>query len=320
MKEQTDGRGRSVLITGCDGFIGSHLAELMLEKGFNVYATILKSDENISHIKGKINILKMDMTKKADLEAAVEKSQADVIFHMAAQSYVLPSWSDMEGTFEVNVLGTVRLFDAARKGGRNPIIIFASSSAGYGMTNESELPIKENKEFKPSSPYAVSKISADMFCYLYWRAYGMKIVRARIFNTVGPRKRGNVIADFAQMIAEAEKGARQKISVGNLEPVLDFTDVRDTSNALWTLAEKGTYGEAYNVCSSNGHKIKDVLDIMISFANKDIAVEVDPAKFRPADDPIFIGDNTKLRNLGWEPEISIEQSLKDTLDYWRKMV
>ena len=122
------------------------------------------------------------------------------------------------------------------------------------------------------------------------------------------------------MIAEAEKGARQKISVGNLEPVLDFTDVRDTSNALWTLAEKGTYGEAYNVCSSNGHKIKDVLDIMISFANKDIAVEVDPAKFRPADDPIFIGDNTKLRNLGWEPEISIEQSLKDTLDYWRKMV
>lgn len=310
---------KNILITGCEGFIGSHLAELMLSKGFNVFAAILNHTENIEHIKDRMNILRVDMKDKDSIEAAVEKSKPDIIFHLAAQSYVLPSWEDIEGTLNVNVIGTLHLFDAVRKSG-NPVIVFASSSAGYGLTLESEIPIKENKEFRPSSPYAVSKISADMFCYLYWRAYGMKIIRARIFNTVGPRKKGNVIADFAQMIAEAEKGRREKLTVGNLDPVLDLTDVRDTANALWMLAERGKYGEAYNICTGQGRKIKDVLDIMISFAKKDMTAEIDKNKFRPADDPIFVGDNTKLRSLGWEPKISIEQSLKDTMEYWRQVV
>ncbi len=310
---------KRVLITGSEGFIGSHLAELMLEKGFSVFAAVHNSTENLDHIKDKINLLKVDMKDRQSIEKAVEQAKPDIIFHLAAQSYVLPSWEDIEGTFRINVIGTLHLFDAARKNG-NPVTVFASSSAGYGLSLENEIPIKENKEFRPSSPYAVSKISADMFCYLYWRAYGMKIIRARIFNTVGPRKKGNVIADFAQMIAEAEKGRRNKLTVGNLEPILDFTDVRDTSNALLMLAERGRYGEAYNICSSQGRKIKDVLDKMLLISGKDIPVEIDEKKFRPADDPIFVGDNSKLRNLGWEPKIRIEQSLKDTLDYWRTMV
>lgn len=311
--------GKRVLVTGCDGFIGSHLAELMLERGFDVYATVLNSTENIDHIKNRLSVIQLDMNDKASIEKVVTQSRPDIIFHMAAQSYVLPSWEDIEGTLKTNVIGTVHLFDAARKAG-NPVIVFASSSAGYGLTKESEIPIKEDKELRPSSPYAVSKISADMFCYLYWRAFGMRIIRARIFNTVGPRKKGNVIADFAQMIAEAERGRLDKITVGNLEPVLDFTDVRDTSSALLMLAERGRYGEAYNVCSSQGRKIRDVLEKMISFSTMAIPVEVDEKKFRPADDPIFIGDNTKLRSLGWEPKVSIEQSLEDTLNYWRQRV
>lgn len=318
MEEQND-NATSVLITGCEGFIGSHLAELMLEKGFLVYGGVLASTENIDHIKGKINIIRMDMNDRQSIENAVKESNADIIFHLAAQSYVLPSWEDIEGTMKVNVTGTLHLFDSARKFGRNPVIVFASSSAGYGLTYESEIPIKENKEFRPSSPYAVSKISADMFCYLYWRAFGLKTIRARIFNAVGPRKKGNVIADFAKMIAEAEKGD-DEISVGNLEPVLDFTDVRDTANALLMLAEKGEYGEAYNICSSRGWKIKDVLDTMLSFSTKKITAHVDEKKFRTADDPIFVGDNSKLRGLGWAPSIPIEKSLEDTLNYWRKVI
>ena len=310
----------NILITGCEGFIGSYMAELMLEKGHSVYGTVFGSTENIDHLKGKINILKVDMSDKAQIEDAVKKSRPDIIFHLAAQSYVLPSWRDIEGTLNLNVLGTVHLFDAVRKTGINPVIVFASSSAGYGLTHEDEIPIKENKELRPSSPYAVSKISADMFCYIYWRAYDMKIVRARIFNTIGPRKKGNAISDFARMIVEVEKDQREKITVGNLEPVLDLTDVRDTTNALWTLAKSGAHGEAYNICSSKGRKIKDVLNMMISLSKKPINIEVDRKKFRPADDPIFVGDNTKLRGLGWEPEIIIEKSLKDTLDYWRKVI
>lgn len=311
---------KNILITGCGGFIGSHLAELMLSKGYNVYGTVFGSTQNIEHVKNDINVLNVDMMDKKQVEAAVEKSKPDIIFHLAAQSFVIPSWEDAEGTFKVNVIGTMYLLDAVRKAGINPIVVFASSSACYGLTHEGEIPIKESKEFRPSSPYAVSKISADMLCYIYWRAYGMKIVRARIFNTIGPRKEGNVIADFAKMIAEAECGYRDKIAVGNLDPILDFTDVRDTVNALLMLAERGEYGEAYNICTSQGRKIKDVLDIMISLAKKDVTAEIDKSKFRPADDPIFVGDNIKLRSLGWEPKIKIEQSLKDTLDYWRRVV
>ncbi len=310
---------RNVLITGCEGFIGSHLAELLLDKGFNVFAAVHGTTENIDHISDRLKIIKIDMKSKDSIESVVETAKADVIFHLAAQSYVLPSWEDIEGTLQVNVIGTLHLFDAARKNG-NPVIVFASSSAGYGLSLENEIPIKETKEFRPSSPYAVSKISADMFCYLYWRAFGSKIIRARIFNTVGPRKKGNVIADFAKMIAEAENGRRDKITVGNLDPVLDFTDVRDTASALLMLAERGRYGEAYNVCSNNGRKIKDVLDIMVSLAKKKIIAEIDKKKFRPADDPIFIGDNSKLRGLGWAPRVSIEKSLEDTLSYWRNQI
>ena len=305
----------NVLITGCGGFIGSYLAELMLEKGHKVYGSVFASTENIEHISDKITILRTDMTDKEQIDAAIKQSVPDIIFHLAAQSFVLPSWKDIEGTLDINVLATIHLFEAVRKAGINPVIVFASSSAGYGLTREDEVPIKEDKEFRPSSPYAVSKISADMFFYIYWRAYGMKIIRARIFNTIGPRKKGNAISDFARMIIGAEDGG--KITVGNLDPVLDFTDVRDTANALRILAEKGAHGDAYNVCSSKGRKISDVLDTMVSLSGKDISIEQDKSKFRPADDPIFVGDNTKLKGIGWQPVVSIEKSLKDTLDYWR---
>ncbi len=310
----------NVLITGCEGFIGSHLAELMLNKGANVSGTFFGDTKNIDHIINDISLIELDMSDKKQIETVIESTRPDIIFHLAAQSFVIPSWEDREGTFKVNVLGTMHLLDAVRKIGIDPVIVFASSSAGYGLTNEDEIPIKENKEFRPSSPYAVSKISADMLCYIYWRAYGMKTIRARIFNTIGARKRGNAIADFAQMIVEVEKGLRDSITVGNLEPVLDFTDVRDTVNALWTLASRGKHGEAYNICSGSGLKIKDVLDMMVLLSTKNIIIEVDRKKFRPADDPIFIGDNTKISKLGWRPEIGIDKTLSDTLNYWRAVL
>ncbi len=310
----------NVLITGCGGFIGSYLAEFLIDKGYNVYGTVFDSTENIDHIKDKINTMKIDMSDKSQIETAVEKSMPDIVFHLAAQSFVIPSWQDTEGTLKTNILGTLYLFDAIRKTGVNSAIIIASSSACYGLTNLDEIPIKETKEFRPSSPYAVSKISADMLAYVYARAYGMKIIRARIFNTIGPRKKGNAVGDFAQMIAEAEKGKRSGVGVGNLDPVIDFTDVRDLARALWLLAEKGEYGEAYNICSGRGHKLSDILEKLISFANKKIDVYRDEKKIRPIDDPVFIGDNTKIKRLGWTPTIKMEDTLKDTLNYWRTVI
>ncbi len=306
------------LITGGEGFIGSHLVEFLLGKGLKVYATVYSKDlKNLEHVKSKINIIRMDISDRRSVSSVINKIKPNYIFHLAAQAYVMPSWKDIEKTFKSNIFGTLYLLEATRKTGINPIIVAACSSAEYGFTYDDEIPIKEAKEFRPSSPYAISKIGTDMLCYLYSRTYNMKIIRARLFNTAGPRKIGNAVADFAEMIAEAEKGKLEVIRVGNLEGVVDITDGRDTVRALWTLAQKGEPGEAYNVCSGRGYKMEEILSMLIALSGKKIALKTDKKKLRPLEDPIFIGNNSKLTKLGWKPGIQIEKTLKDTLNYWR---
>lgn len=309
---------KKALVTGSDGFIGSHLVDILLEDGVQVYAGVYgEMTKNLDHARGKIEIVELDVTNKKAVYDAVDRIKPDFIFHLAAQAYVMPSWQNIEKTFETNILGTLYILDAARNTGINPAIVVACSSAEYGLTHENEIPIKEDKEFRPSSPYAISKIGADMLCHLYARTYGMRIIRARFFNTVGPRKIGNAVADFAKMIADVEQGKSSKVAVGNLEGIVDLTDGRDAVKALWLLAKIGKYGEAYNICTGKGYKLKDVLDQLALLANKRVEIYQDSKKFRPLEDPVFIGDNSKIRKLGWSPEIKIEKTLEDTLNYWR---
>jgi GDP-4-dehydro-6-deoxy-D-mannose reductase len=159
-----------------------------------------------------------------------------------------------------------------------------------------------------------------MLSFLYWRAYGMKTLRLRFFNTVGPRKTGSAVADWTKGVAEIEAGIRKELGVGNLEPVVDLTDVRDSVKAVWFLTQKGKWGDAYNICSGRGHRMRDVLKQIVSLSTKKIKVVTDRAKLRPSDDPIFVGDNTKLRKLGWKPVISLKKTLKDSLNYWRNEI
>jgi len=311
---------KKALITGCGGFIGSHLAEFLLKKGVEVYGTVYESMEKINHIKDKMNIIKCDITKRDELDKIVNDVKPDYVFHMAAQSFVIPSWQDPEKTFKTNIVGTYYLLDAIKNAGIDPIIVVACSSAEYGLTHKDEIPINEKKEFRPSSPYAVSKIATDMLSYLYWQAFKMKILRIRFFNITGPRKESDACSDFAKGIVEIEKGLKNELNVGNLEGVRDFTDVRDAVEAVWLLTKKGRFGDVYNICSGKGYKIKDILNILISFSNSKIKIVHDPEKNRVLDDPIFIGDNSKIRALGWKPEIPIEKTLKDILNYWRNVV
>ena len=305
------------LITGSEGFIGSHLADFLLEKG-EVYGTFHSTPKNIEHLKNKIKLLKCDITNKSEIENIINNIKPDYIFHMAAQSFVIPSWKEPDKTFQTNIIGTYYLLDAVHKAGINPVICIACSSAEYGLTNENEIPINEKKEFRPSSPYAVSKVATDMLAYLYWQSYNMRILRIRFFNITGPRKTFDACSDFAKGIVEVEKGLKNSLKVGNLEGIRDITDVRDAVKAIWLLVLKGTYGNAYNICSGIGIKMKDILNKLVSFSSAKIRVETDKEKFRPLDDPIFIGDNSKITNLGWKPEITIEKTLKDMLEYWRK--
>ena len=308
------------LITGCGGFIGSHLAGFLLEKGFDVYGTVHVNTKNVEHLKEKIHIVRCDVTKKDEVDRLVREVKPDYVFHLAAQSFVTESWKRPEDTLNANVFGTFNLLDSIRNAGIDPVVFVACSSAEYGLNYEDEIPIKEGKEFRPSSPYAVSKIATDMLSYLYWQAFKMKIFRIRFFNITGVRKTGDACSDFAKGIVEVEKGVKNSLKTGNLAAVRDFTDVRDALRALWAISEKGKYGDVYNICSGNRYKVSELLDILVSNAKTEVAVIHDEGKLRILDDPVFVGDNTKLGKLGWKAHIPIEKTLCDMLDYWRNEI
>jgi GDP-4-dehydro-6-deoxy-D-mannose reductase len=305
-------------ITGIGGFLGSHLAEFLLAEGLPVYGTIHKDFRNVEHTKDKLALLPCDILDRQQVETAVVKTQPQVVFHLAAQSLPVLSWKDPEATFRVNVFGTLNLLEAVRKSGIDPTILVSGSSAEYGFTRPDEMPIQEEKALRPATPYGVSKAAADLLAYLYWRTYGMKVICGRPFFVIGPRKRGDVCSDFARGIVAVEKGQQPSLKVGNLEAVRDFLDVQDAIGALWLLVEKGTPGEVYNLCSGVGHKIGEVLRILLAMAMKPVPVEQDPARLRPADEPVVIGDNAKLRALGWEPQVPLQVTLARVLEFWRQ--
>ncbi len=306
------------LITGCGGFIGSHLAEFLLEKRLAVYGTVHEDSMNLEHLSGSLRILECDILDRDRVESILADVKPDYIFHLAAQSLIPSSWRDPEKTFKVNILGTLNLLESIRKTGIKPTVEVTGSSAEYGFTTHDEIPVKETSEVQPSSPYGVSKMAEGKLAYLYWRTYGIKIVRLRPFYIVGARKTSDACSDFARGIAEIEAGQRDSLSVGNLEAVRDPVDVRDAVRAMWLLAKKGKPGDVYNICSGKGYRIKDILDKLVSLSRQPIRVHTDPKLLRPSDEPVLIGDGSKLGELGWKPRIALEKTLSDILEYWRE--
>lgn len=306
------------LITGCEGFVGSHLADLLVSRGIPVYGMVYGDTGNIEHLKDPIAVFQGDLKDRHRVEAIVDQVRPDVVFHLAAQSFVTVSWEDPEETLRTNVLGTFYLLEAIRKAALDPVILVVGSSSVYGPRNEEEMPLQEDGDFRPTSMYAVSKVAEDMLGHFYWRVYGMRVIRVRPFNMTGPRKTFDACSDFARGIVEIEKGLREVLEVGNLETVRDFTDGRDAVRALWLLAEKGIPGEVYNLCSGTARRMSDVLKMLMSQSTVKVHYRVVPEKMRPFDDPVYVGSNAKLRALGWAPQIPFEKTLADMLDYWRE--
>ncbi len=315
------------LITGITGFAGSHLADYILENHSDaqVYGLIRWRSrmENILHIKDRIHLIEADLKDMGSLKKCLAQVQPDRIFHLAAQSFVPTSWTCPAETFAINALGQINLFEAVLSLGISPKIQIAGSSEEYGLVNADEVPMKETNPLRPLSPYAVSKVAQDLLGWQYYKSYGIKVVRTRGFNHTGPR-RGEVFicSNFAKQIVEIEKKKREPIIyVGNMEAKRDFTDVRDIVRAYWLCLEKGIEGEVYNIGTGKTYSIKEVLDMLLSLANVEVKIEVDPLRLRPSDVPVLLSDSSKFRELtGWAPKISFTQSLQDLLEYWRERV
>jgi GDP-4-dehydro-6-deoxy-D-mannose reductase len=310
-----------VLVTGMTGFIGSHLAEFLLDMGLEVHGTVWDKNElpNIGSIRDKVNVLDCDIRDGKRVLEIISQVQPHRIFHLAAQSFPTVSWEDPIRTLDTNVLGTTYLFEAIRELKLDPVVVVACSSAEYGFVTEDEVPVSEDHALLPLHPYGVSKVGQDLLSYQYFQNFKIKAVRARIFNTTGPRKTNDVCSDFTNRIVRIEKGLEEKMLVGNLEAKRDISSVADVVNALWLLSEKAEMGEVYNICSSKAYRIKDILTWAIELAKVDLEPEVDQDKLRPTDEPIIMGDNTKLREAcGWVPKVDIKETLESMMEYWRK--
>ncbi|MDD5618639.1 MAG: GDP-mannose 4,6-dehydratase [Candidatus Omnitrophica bacterium] len=313
-----------VVITGIAGFVGSHLAEFLLtKKNVKVYGVDrwLSRLDNICHIKDKIELIECDLTDPFSTHSFIERIKPDLIFHLAAQSYVPTSWSAPHDTLTTNIIGELNIFESVRKLGLKTKIQIACSSEEYGLVHKNEVPIKETNPLRPLSPYGVSKVAQDLLGYQYHQSYNMFIIRTRGFNHTGPRRGENFVSsNFAKQIALIENGKQKPvIEVGNLNAIRDFTDVRDMIRGYWLSLQKGKAGEVYNICTGKGVTIKKMLSILLSFSDEKIVVKKDPNRFRPSDVEILIGDSSKFKKqTGWKPQIPLEKTLLDLLNYWRE--
>jgi GDP-4-dehydro-6-deoxy-D-mannose reductase len=315
-----------LLITGITGFVGSYLAEYALGRGLEVYGSYRwrSPTENIQHLRSRITLVASDLRDATSVQALLEAARPDAIAHLAAQSFVGASWPAPAETITNNLIPQVHIFEALRALRMKPRFLVAGSSEEYGLVYPEEIPIKETNPLRPLSPYAVSKVAQDVLGYQYFQSYGLPVIRARAFNHEGPR-RGEVFvtSNLARQIAEIEAGLREPvISVGDLKPRRDFSDVRDVVRGYWLLLEAGEAGEVYNLCSGRSWSIQEVLDFLLAQSTvAGIPVRTDPARLRPSDVMVLEGDPSKIeRAVGWKVEIPFEQTLRDLLDYWRHRV
>jgi GDP-4-dehydro-6-deoxy-D-mannose reductase len=313
-----------VMVTGISGFVGGHLAEHLVGAGDLVVGISASGrwPAAVAHLGRIARIERFDLIESDETELAelLRRKQPEVIYHLAAQSNPQQSVADPRGTWALNLGGTLNLLEAVTASGLKPRVVLVSSGTCYGDPAPEFIPVGENCPLRPKDPYAASKAAADLLGIQHHQAQGMDVVIVRPFNHAGPRQSPRyVLAALASQVAEVESGRRACLEVGNLDVVRDFTDVRDVVRAYRLLAAHGTAGEIYNLGSGRGTRIADALECLRSLARVPVAVRVDPARVRPVDLPLLIAEASKLRAAtGWEPKLTIEQTLADMLESCRK--
>jgi GDPmannose 4,6-dehydratase len=325
---------KTAFITGFTGMVGSHLADYLIKNtDWNIVGLARWNEnyENVEHLfdsinkKNRIKIVYGDINDFASIYQIVFNEKPDYVFHLAAQSYPLTSFTSPIDTLQTNIIGTANLLEAIKKCNIEPVIHVCASSEVFGRVSSEHLPIKETAPFHPASPYAISKVGTDLIGRFYGEAYGMRIMTTRMFTHTGPR-RGDVFAEssFAKQIALIEKGLKDPvIKVGNLDSMRTWADVRDAVRAYYMLVTiNPTSGEFYNIGGTYSCTVREMLNYLLSISTvKNIKIEIDPDRLRPIDADLQIPDTSKFTNhTSWKPEISFEQTMNDLLNYWRDKV
>lgn len=297
------------LVTGASGFVGRYLTEALRADGWVVFPCGGPHDG--------AEMLALDLRDALAIRGALDLSQPDVVFHLAAQTFVPDSLQAPLATYETNVLGTARLAEAIRgyatDTGKMPRTILTSSAEVYGAQPADRFPLDENVAPHPGNPYAASKAAAEALLIGESKSFKLDVIIARAFNHIGPGQSDRfVVPSFAAQLARIAAGSNDCLMVGNLDAKRDFLDVRDVVAAYIALATRGVAGETYNVCSGIARSIRDVLRELIIAAHVPVEVREDPARMRPSDVPIFVGNNAKLRaRTGWEPRVAWARSIRD---------
>src|SRR5271154_5294889 len=306
------------LVTGAEGFIGSHLVKFLQAKQWKVIGGHCFHGRNSFPELPNLNFVQCDLRNGQRVAQILNEHEPTHVFHLGAQSLPTVSWADPVGTFESNIMGSLHLFEAIRNRKKVPIVVSACSSAEYGNVPASAIPVKEEQPLHPLHPYGISKVCLDLLARQYFLDYKIPAVNIRLFNTTGPGKTNDAPSDFVRQLVRIKKGLQPPvIEVGNLKPHRAFLDVNDTVRGFYLAAMKGKHGEAYNLCATTTHEIGKLLQTAIRVSGVKAEVRPAPRLMRPSDEKIIFGSTAKFRkDTGWKPLLSIEQTLTSMVEYW----
>jgi GDP-4-dehydro-6-deoxy-D-mannose reductase len=316
------------LITGASGFVAGHLIEAIFKNDPQAQVTAVDRSEPDYYfidkaIKNSIRFAKADLLVIANLVKIFETAKPHFIIHLAASSSVAYSWQKPVESFKNNLNIFLNLLEAVKQVNPKTRILSIGSSEQYGVVSTDKIPLKETESPNPVSPYAVARVAQEHMASVYVRGFKLDIVITRSFNHFGPRQDDRfVLSSFAKQVAEIKKGKRKAaIYAGDLSIIRDFTDVRDVVKAYFSLLNNGISGEIYNVCSGVGKSLKDCLYTLIRIADIECEIKREEELIRPVDNPIIIGDNTKIKEkISWSPETPFEITLRDTYEYWMSKI
>lgn len=310
--------GRTALVTGAEGFIGSHLVRFLYNKGWKVVASYRASCPNHIGDMPRVRYEQCDLRNGQRVEQLISKYEPTHVFHLAAQSLPTLSWADPVETFESNIMGSLHIFEAIRHRKSPPVVISACSSAEYGHVPPAAIPVKEDHRLRPLHPYGISKVCLDLLAREYFQDYGVPAVNLRLFNTTGPGKTSDAPSDFVRQIVRIRKGQQKAvIEVGNLKPRRAFLDVEDAVNGFYLAAMKARRGEIYNLCATGTHRIETILRTALRLSGVKAEIRQVDRLMRPSDEKIIFGNTDKIRrDTGWKPLQTLEQTLSTMIEYW----